>query len=203
MESSLPSSAPERRRPRWQRLLALPVAAIAVLGAASCTMAPPVTTTVASVELERYLGTWYEVGSVKQFFSVGLVNTKAVYSLNPDGTIKVQNSGNYFGPNGPASNITGSAVPVNEANTRLSVGFFFGQPSSDEPGNYWILDYAPDYSWAIVGDANGSQGYILTRDQTFAADNPEAYDALVARAYELGVRRNIVPTAQYPTSVMV
>lgn len=172
-------------------------------GATTLPAPPPVVVDANLPPDQNYLGTWYEQGSVRQFFSVGLVNTKAVYSLNPDGTIKVQNSGNYFGPNGPASNITGSAVPVNEANTRLSVGFFFGQPSSDEPGNYWILDYAPDYSWAIVGDANGSQGYILTRDQTFAADNPEAYDALVARAYELGVRRNIVPTAQYPTSVMV
>lgn len=33
------------------------------------------------VDIDRYLGTWYEVGSVKQFFSIGLVNTKAVYSL--------------------------------------------------------------------------------------------------------------------------
>ena len=51
---------------------------------------PPVTTTVESVDAERYLGTWYELGSVKQFFSVGLVNSKAVYSLRPDGNIRVE-----------------------------------------------------------------------------------------------------------------
>ena len=44
------------------------------------------------VDVPKYLGTWYEQGSVKQFFSFGLVNTKAQYSLNPDGSIKVQNS---------------------------------------------------------------------------------------------------------------
>ena len=148
------------------------------------------------VDIEQYAGKWYEQGSVKQFFSIGLVNITATYTPQLDGTVKVENAGNYFGPNGPESTITGSAVPVNEYNTRLNVGFFFGEPNTDEPGNYWILDYAPDYTWAIVGDANGTSGYILTRDQEIPA---EEYDALVARAYALGVKRTITPTAQYPS----
>ncbi|MBU3751341.1 MAG: hypothetical protein FGM52_13020, partial [Mycobacterium sp.] len=141
---------------------------------------------------------WYEQGSVKLPFAWGLVNTKAVYTLNPDGTVKVENSGNYFGPNGPQSTITGKAVPVNApTNTRLTVGFGFGTPSSDEPGNYWILDYAPDYSWVIVSDPRGFSGYILTRDQFI----PEAeYNALVARAKQLGVSGRITPTRQFPPS---
>ena len=131
------------------------------------------------------------------FFSIGLVNTTATYSLNSDGSIKVENSGNYFGPNGLASNITGSAVPVTGSNnTRLNVGFFGAQPDATNPGNYWILDFDPDYRWAIVGDSRGTSGYILTRDQEFPT---EEYDKLVARAYQLGVKRNITPTAQYPT----
>ena len=85
-----------------------------------------------------------------------------------------------------------------DTNTRLNVGFFFGQPrNTDEPGNYWILDYASDYSWAIVGDPKGTSGYILTRDQEITDD---AYNALVARAYELGVNRTITRTKQFPTS---
>ena len=166
-------------------------------GATTLPAPPPVTVDPDLPPTENYLGTWFEQGSVKQFFSIGLVNTKAVYSLNDDGSIKVENSGNYFGPNGPASNITGSAVPVNAANTRLNVGFFFGEPSSDEPGNYWILDYAPDYSWAIVSDSSGRSGFILTRDQVIPADE---YDELVARAQQLGVSGNITPTAQFPTT---
>jgi lipocalin len=145
------------------------------------------------VDIAQYLGTWYEQGSVKQFLSTGLVNTKAVYTLQGEGTIKVENSGNY-GPNGPAWNVTGSAVPVNAANTRLNVSFS-GAPTRDEPGNYWILDYAPDYSWAIVGDPTGTSGSILTRDQVI----PEAeYTAHVSRAYQLGVRGTITPTPQEP-----
>ena len=150
------------------------------------------------VDINQYAGKWYEQGSVRQFFSLGLVNTTATYTPLPDGSVKVENSGQYFGPNGPEVNIVGSAVPVNAFNTRLNVGFpgfFGGQPTATEPGNYWILDYAPDYSWAIVGDPNGTSGYILTRQQFF----PEAeYNQLVARAYQLGVKRLIIPTRQFP-----
>jgi lipocalin len=166
-----------------------------VMGQAGATTlpAPP------PVDIQQYAGTWYEQGSVKQFFSFGLVNTKAVYTPQPDGSIKVENSGNYFGPNGPESTITGAAVPVNSpTNTRLNVGFGFGQPNDREPGNYWIVDYAPDYSWVIVSDSTGSTGFILTRDQTI----PEAkYNALVDRAKQLGVRGRITPTEQFPPTL--
>ena len=146
------------------------------------------------VDLNQYAGMWYEQGSVKQDPSVVLVNVKAVYTPQPDGSIKVQKSGNSVGPSGPEWSITGSAVSVNAFSTRLSVSFS-GAPNRSEPGNYWIIDYAPDYSWAIVSDANGTSGTILTRDQFL----PEAYfNALVARANRLGVRGTITPTAQYP-----
>ena len=145
------------------------------------------------VDIAQYLGTWYEQGSVKQFLSTGLVNTKAVYTLQGDSTIELKNSGNYD-PDGSAWETTGTAVPVNAAKTRLSVSFS-AAPTTDEPGNYWILDYAPDYSWAIVSDPTGTSGSILTRDQVI----PEAeYTGLVSRAYQLGVRGIITPTPQYP-----
>ncbi len=166
-------------------------------GATTLPAPPPVTVNPSLPPDQNYLGTWYEQGSVRQFFSIGLVNTKAQYSLNTDGTIRVQNSGNYFVPDGPAVNIVGQAVPVNAFNTRLNVGFFFGTPSSAEPGNYWILDYAPDYNWAIVSDPSGYSGYILTREQTIT---DAEYDDLVARARQLGVWGAILRTQQYPTT---
>ena len=113
------------------------------------------------VDVAKYLGTWYEVGSVKQFFSIGLVNTKAVYSLDPDGSIKVANSGNYFFNNGPKSSIVGSALPVDPTNNKLNVKFF-GAPAATPPGNYWIVDLDPDYRWAVVTDPTGLSGFLLT-----------------------------------------
>ncbi len=138
---------------------------------------------------------WYEQGSVKLPFAWGLVNTTAVYTLNADGSVRVQNSGNYFAPNGPKSQITGTAVSVNPAsNTRLDVAFFGMTPGTSEPGNYWILDYDPAYQWVIVSDPTGFSGYILTRDQTVPASE---YSALVTRARQLGVWGPITRTRQY------
>ena len=125
------------RRPRT--LLLIPVAVLL----AACSALPTVTTTVDSVDVQRYLGTWYELGSVKQFFSVGLVNTTAEYSLLPDGSIRVENSGNYFAPDGPESRIVGTAIPVDATNARLNVSFT-GFNSADPPGNYWVVDLDPD-----------------------------------------------------------
>jgi lipocalin len=146
------------------------------------------------VDIDQYAGTWYEQGSVKQVPPSALVNLAMVFTPQPDGSIGVEKSGTE-GPGGPAWTITGSAIPVNAFNTRLSVNFF-GTPANDEPGNYWILDYAPDYSWAIVSDPTGTSGTILTRDQ-FPSEAD--YNALVARAYQLGVRGTITRTAQLPT----
>lgn len=147
------------------------------------------------VDLATFAGTYYEQGSVKQFFSIGLVNTKAVYTANPDGTIRVQNSGNYFFNRGPRSSIVGSAVAVNATNTALNVGFSpFRAPSATPPGNYTILANAPDYSWVIVSDPSGASGYILTRSKIIA---PGEYRRLLDQARSLGVRGRITPTIQY------
>lgn len=146
------------------------------------------------VDPAKFAGTYYEQGSVKQFFSIGLVNTKAVYTLKPDGTIKVQNSGNYFFNRGPKSSIVGSAVPVNDINTALNVSFL-PVNSAKPPGNYTILANAPDYSWVIVSDPSGRTGYILTRSKTIPAQD---YEQLLSQARALGVTGRITPTTQYP-----
>ncbi len=146
------------------------------------------------VDIYQYAGTWYEQGSVKQEPSSGLFNIVAVFSPQADSSIAVENSGTY-GPGGPAWTVTGSAVPVNGANTRFIVSFSAAPPTTGELGNYWILDYGPDYSWAIVGDSTGTARSILTRDKFPALDE---YNALVARANRLGVRGTITRTAQYP-----
>ncbi|SUA14378.1 Lipocalin family protein [Mycolicibacterium aichiense] len=165
-------------------------------GAATLPAPPP-------VDVARYADgqPWYEQGSVKLPFAWGLVNTTAVYTLNTDGSVRVQNSGNYIGPNGPASQITGTAVSVNAGvNTRLDVAFFNQTPNTAEPGNYWILDYDPAYQWVIVSDPTGFSGYILTREQSVPSDE---YSALVTRARQLGVWGPITRTRQYPTTVSV
>ncbi len=179
---------------RYLRTALLPLVALVAMTAAACApMGPTATTTVDSVDVERYLGTWYELGSVKQFFSIGLVNSTAEYSLLPSGNIRVENTGRYFFANGPVSNIVGSAVPVDGSNARLNVSFT-GSNSATPPGNYWIVDLDPDYQWAIVSDPSGESGFILSRDRQVS---DAFYGELVARAAAKGVNTtNLTVTPQ-------
>ena len=155
---------------------------IPLIGA--CTPSGPIaTTTVASVDLGRYTGTWYEIASVKQFFSIGLVNTTATYTALADGTIQVKNRGRYFTAEGPESAIIGSAAPVDTTGARLNVTFL-GTASSMGPGNYWIVDLDKDYQWATVSDPSGLSFFLLSRTRTISG---ELKAEIVARAAERGV----------------
>jgi lipocalin len=171
-----------------RRLLLATLAPVVALVVA-CTPMPPIrTTTVPSVDVDRYLGTWYEVGSVKQFFSIGLVNTTAEYSLLPNGWIRVVNRGDFLFPGGPKAAIEGTAVPVDDSNARLNVSFS-GSNSSQGLGNYWIVDLDADYRWAIVSDPTGSSGFLLSRTKTVS---PELYQELLDRAAAKGVNAGAI-----------
>ena len=170
-------------------LVTLPV--VLVIGATACQPTKP--STVPYVDPARYAGTWYEIASVKQFFSIGLVGTTATYTVRGDGTIGVTNAGRYFTKDGVASTITGAAVPVDATNARLNVSFA-GAPSAEGQGNYWIVDLDPNYRWAIVSDPTGQSGYLLTRTKT-VSDQVRA--ELYARAKAKGVNTaNMTVTPQ-------
>ncbi len=181
------------RRTRPLLVVALLFGAVA----AGCTPSGPVrTSTVASVDVTRYTGTWYEIASVKQFFSIGLVDTTANYSLLPDGTVKVINSGRYFAKDGPLSTITGTAVAVDASNARLNVSFT-GSNSAQPPGNYWIVDLDPDYEWAIVSDPTGVSCFLLSRTPTVS---PDLRAELLARAAAKGVDTSNVTNTPQPSA---
>lgn len=179
---------------RTPKTLALATLVLAATLVACTPMGPARTTTVDQVDLQRYLGTWYEVGSVKQFFSVGLVNVTANYQLNPDGSVRVENRGEYFFDGGPESRIVGNAVALDDTFARLNVSFA-GPAASTGPGNYWIVDLDPDYRWAVVSDPTGSSAFLLSRTPTIDDD---LYDELVDRAAAAGVRTaGITRTEQF------
>lgn len=173
---------------RIARLAVLPLAL--VLLATAC---QPPKGTVDSVDVERYAGTWYEIASIKQFFSVGLVNTTAEYTVQDDGSIRVVNSGRYLAANGPASRIEGKAIALDPSNARLNVSFA-GDPSTEGKGNYWIVDLDPDYQWAIVSDSDGMTAFLLTRTPQVS---DELRAELLRRAETKGLAVDrITPTRQ-------
>ncbi|MDF1566091.1 MAG: lipocalin family protein [Deltaproteobacteria bacterium] len=120
--------------------------------------APPLTT-VASVDLQRYLGTWYEIAAFPQSFQKGCTATTANYSLAPEGHIVVVNRCRRGGLEAKEDEAKGRARVVDpETNARLEVSFF--RPFW---GDYWIIDLGADYEYAVVGHPGRDYLWILSR----------------------------------------
>ena len=131
------------------------------------------------VELGLYLGKWYELARYDMVFERGCEGVTAEYALKPDGMVRVLNTCRKGAPGGPVTTAEGKAKVVpDSAGAKLKVSFF-GPFYAD----YWVLDRADDYSWAIVGEPTRKYLWILSRDATPGA---EATAALVARTAALG-----------------
>lgn len=113
-----------------------------------------------AVDLNRYLGRWYEFARYEAPFQKGCEAVTADYSLRENGTIKVINSCRQDSVSGKAKQSTGKAkIVAGSNNAKLKVSFF-----GPFYGDYWVLDRADDYSWAIVGEPSGRYLWMLTRE---------------------------------------
>ncbi len=124
--------------------------------------APP---TVGYVDLNRYIGKWYEVASIPQSFQKQCVkDVIAEYSFAEKQRIKVLNTCTQS--DGSRDTVGGRAKVVDkETNAKLRVTFvkIFNQWIFPFGGNYWILDLAEDYSYSLVGDPSLKYAWILSR----------------------------------------
>ena len=85
----------------------------------------PELTTVDSVELDRYIGTWYEIASYPAWFQKNCTAVTADYSLRDDGLIKVVNSCRKGSIDGKLKQSTGRAKVVDaNTNAKLKESFF-------------------------------------------------------------------------------
>ncbi|WP_309623067.1 lipocalin family protein [Novosphingobium sp.] len=129
------------------------------------------------VELSRYLGRWYEVARYEQGFQKDCDGVTADYALRDDGMIAVINTCRK--PDGAVKQAKGKAKVVDTATgAKLKVSFF-----GPFYGDYWVLDHADDYSWAIVGEGSGRYLWLLSRD---ASPGQARIDAMIARAGAMG-----------------
>ncbi|EKD37948.1 MAG: hypothetical protein ACD_75C00929G0004 [uncultured bacterium] len=131
--------------------------------------APPSTpplTTVAHVDLNRYLGLWYEIGRYPNAFQKGCLNSTAMYTSRPDGEIDILNSCRD-GQDGSLRETRGRAwVVANDgSNARLKVSFFW-----PFRGDYWIIDLGQGYEYAVVGTPDRKYLWILSRTSSMNTD---------------------------------
>ena len=134
---------------------------------------------VASVDMKRYAGTWYEIARLPNFFEKKLKCITATYSLRGDGKIKVLNKGYYITSPGKSNSAEGVAcIPDKSSPGKLKVRFFW--PFS---GDYWIMFLDQDYRYVLVGDPSRKYLWILSRENNM---NEETYRMLLQKAVNNG-----------------
>lgn len=155
---------------------------------------PPLET-VAQVDLARYLGVWYEIANFPQTFQRGCTGTTATYTLRDDGDIDVLNRCRIDALDGVEKSSLGRARITDTAtNAKLQVSFF--RPFW---GDYWIINLAEDYSYAVVGHPGRDYLWILARSPQL----PDAtYQSIVSRLQAQGYETSrLVLTLQAAESV--
>lgn len=161
--------------------LALLVAGLSVVGSMprpGRRQSPP--TPLKPVDLERYLGRWYEFARYDTWFERGCEAATAEYSRRPDGLIRIVNTCRDGGPEGRLRWAEAKAKPLpGFGDAKLKVAFF----GPFFLGNYWVLDHAEDYAWSIVGEGSRRYFWILTRQPVPTAD---VQAMLLGRARALG-----------------
>ena len=134
---------------------------------------PPVIS-VEALDLEQYVGTWYEIASYPQRFQEGCTGTTATYSLKNDGTIAVLNRCRKGSLDGPEVSAQGRVRPANpERSSELEVSFF-----GPFWGDYWVIDLDPDYRFAVVGQPGRDYLWILSRTPVM---DDETYQQILGR----------------------
>ena len=117
--------------------------------------------TVPYVDIARYLGAWYEQAAIQNIFEQGCQGNIANYSLNTDGTIRVDNT--CF-KKGVKHEAVGKAFPdphdTEHTNAKLKVQF--SQTLGIE-ANYWIVRLDDSYSYVVVSSPNYHYLWILYR----------------------------------------
>lgn len=160
------------------------IAGAAMLLSAACAGGPvgnpDVPQPAKSVETQKYLGLWYELGRYENTFEKDCEGVTAEYATLPDGEVSVRNTCREGSVSGKVRVSDGKAKIVDDAQgAKLKVSFF--GPFCF--GDYWVLDRADDYSWSIVGEPSGRFLWLLTRS---AKPPSTVVDRLTARARELG-----------------
>jgi apolipoprotein D and lipocalin family protein len=173
---------------------------LASLQAAAQTAATPATlpavTTIAALDVPRYMGTWHEIAKFPNRFQAKCVaNTRAQYLAQTDGSVQVLNS--CTTTEGSTIDALGKAIQVGSATSpKLQVRFAPAWLSWLPMvwGDYWVIDLDADYQLAAVSDAKREYLWVLSRTpQT----NAKAYDALLDRlkAQHFDVKK-LEPTPQ-------
>ncbi len=127
----------------------------------ACTGLPKGVEPVRGFQLERYLGTWYEIARLDHRFERGLQQVSATYSLRDDGSVKVVNRG-WDGEEQEWSEVEGTAKFVEDENTGYLKVSFFGPFYA----SYVVFTLDEAYEQSFVTGNSRSYLWFLSRTRT-------------------------------------
>lgn len=132
--------------------------------------------TVASIDLPRYLGIWYEIARLPMRYEPeDYTDITAEYSLQENGKVRVVNRA--IDGKGEGQESQGEATAVDASNSRLEVTFL-PQGLRWIPftrGDYWILRIDPEYATALVGSPDRKFLWLLARTPRVVPATREAF----------------------------
>jgi apolipoprotein D and lipocalin family protein len=137
--------------------------------------------TIDSVDLHKYLGTWYEIARIPNSFEKSSSsNVTATYSMLKDGRIEVLNR--CLKKDGTLDEIRGVARSVDSTtNSKLEVSFVRFLGFQLFWGDYWIIGLDKDYQYAVIGSPTRTYGWILSRTPVLLQENQEAIFEILKR----------------------
>jgi apolipoprotein D and lipocalin family protein len=141
---------------------------ILFLGLISCSTIPKGVVAVSPFDKEKYLGKWYEIARLDFKFERNLNNTTAEYSINDNGTIKVDNRG-YNVKTGKNQQAIGKAKFVSDDKIAMLKVSFFGPFYA----GYNVIALDKDYKYALISGDSFKYLWILSRETTIP-DNIKA-----------------------------
>lgn len=146
-----------------------------------CASVPNGLQPVSGFEVDRYLGTWYEIARLDHSFERGMTKVTAEYSKRDDGSIRVVNRG-YDVQRGKWREARAVARFVGPADVAsLKVMFFW--PFS---GAYHVIALDREgYNHAMVTSSSRDYLWILARQKRL---DPAIQNELLAKAKEWGFR---------------
>lgn len=145
----------------------------------ACSGAPDGVEPVSGFDLDRYLGTWYEIARLDHRFERGLSSVTANYSMRDDGGVRVLNRG-FDAAEDEWQEAEGKAYFTGPADVgQLKVSFF-----GPFYGGYNIVELdSAAYQYALVAGPNRDYLWILARSPS---PDPALVERLVGRARDLG-----------------
>lgn len=139
--------------------------------------------TAKNVDIGRYIGKWYAVSALPQFFTRSCVSQTAEYEILSEKAISVLNT--CFKANGKTTDIKGKAVVVDpKTNARLEVTFNnFFTTLFRVKGEYVIIKLSEGYDTVLVGSTDRKSLWILSRTPNII---PEVFKEYKSFAKGLG-----------------